>query len=121
MMKETITYQDYNGLELTEDFYFNLTQAEIVEMELGTVGGLSETIQKIITTKDSPSLVKMFKDLILKAYGEKSLDGKRFIKSEELSTAFAQKEAYSILFIKLASNDEAAAAFVNGIIPKPKQ
>lgn len=117
MYKKTMTYVDYNGVEKKEDFYFNLTQAEIMEMELGTTGGLSEMITKIVDTKDAPSIIKIFKELILKAYGEKSLDGKRFIKSEELSTAFSQTEAYSQLFMELATNADAAAAFVNGITP----
>lgn len=117
MKKETITYTDYNGNERKEDFYFNLSKAEIMEMEMSTTGGLAETIQKIVAAQDAPAIIKMFKDLVLKAYGEKSPDGKRFIKSEEISTAFSQTEAYSNLFMKLATDAEAAAKFVNGIIP----
>lgn len=117
MLKKTITYTDYNGVERTEDFYFNLTKAEIAEMEMSTSGGLAEMIQKIVAAQDAPTIIKIFKDLVLKAYGEKSPDGKRFIKSEELATAFSQTEAYSILFMELATNDEAASDFVNGIIP----
>lgn len=117
MLKKKITYTDYNGVERTEDFYFNLTKAEIMEMELSISGGLSETIQRVVEAKDSPALIKIFKDLILKAYGEKSMDGKRFVKSEEISTSFSQTEAYSNLFMELATNDEKAAEFVNGIIP----
>lgn len=117
MLKKTITYTDYNGVERTEDFYFNLSKAEIMEMEMSTTGGLAEMIQKIVATHDAPAIIKIFKDLILKAYGEKSPDGKRFIKSEEISTAFSQTEAYSILFMELAYDDKEAAKFVNGIIP----
>ena len=117
MLKKTITYVDYNDVERTEDYYFNLSKAELMEMELGIAGGLSETIDKIIKTKDMPSLVKIFKELVLKAYGVKSPDGKRFIKSDELREEFSQTEAYSQLFTELATNAEAAAAFVNGIIP----
>lgn len=117
MLKKTITYSDYNGTERTQDFYFNLSKAEILEMEMGTSGGLAEMIQRIVAAQDAPSIIKLFKDLILKAYGEKSADGKRFIKSEELSTAFSQTEAYSILFMELATDADAAAKFVNGIIP----
>ena len=117
MLKKTITYHDYNGVEYTQDFYFNLSKAEIMEMELGTTGGLAEMIQKIVAAQDAPSIIKVFKDLILKSYGEKSDDGKRFIKSDEISTAFSQTEAYSELFMELATNAEAAAAFVNGIVP----
>lgn len=117
MLKKRITYTDYNGEERTEDFYFNLSKAEIMEMEMGVTGGLTELIKKVMATKDVPSVMKIFKDLILRAYGEKSADGKRFMKSEELSREFSQTEAYSILFMELATNADEAAKFVNGIIP----
>lgn len=121
MLKKTITYTDYNGNERTEDFYFNLTKAEIMEMELGTTGGLSEMIQRIVSAQDAPAIIKIFKELVLKAYGQKSADGKRFIKSDELSTEFAQTEAYSQLFMELATDADAAAKFVNGIVPQMEQ
>lgn len=117
MIKKTITYSDYNGYERTEDFYFNLTEAEIMEMELSTAGGLAEMIKKIVAAQDAPSIIKIFKDLILKAYGEKSPDGKRFIKNDELRESFSQTEAYSQLFMELAMNADEAGKFVNGIIP----
>ena len=117
MLKKTITYTDFNGMERKEDFHFNLTKAEIMEMEMTTVGGFAEMIQKVVDAQDTPSIVKIFKDIILKAYGEKSPDGKRFIKSEELSNAFAQTEAYSVLFMELATNADEAAKFINGIVP----
>lgn len=117
MLKKTITYVDYNGVERTEDFYFNLTKAELTEMEMGTTGGFSEMINRIIATKDIPSVIKIFKELILKSYGQKSADGRRFIKSPELSTEFAQTEAYSILYMELATDEDAAAKFINGIAP----
>lgn len=118
MLKKTITYVDYNGTQRTEDFYFNLSQAEIMEMEMSTVGGFVEMINRIVEAQDTPSLIKIFKDLILKTYGEKSLDGKRFIKSDEIREAFSQTEAYSQLFMELATNAAAAAEFVNGVIPR---
>ena len=117
MLRKTITYSDYNGNERTEAFYFNLTKAEVTEMEMSTAGGLAEMIEKIIAAQDAPSIIKIFKDLVLKAYGEKSPDGKRFIKSDELSTAFSQTEAYSELFMELATDADSAAKFVNGIVP----
>lgn len=117
MLKKRIKYVDYDGEQREEDFYFNLNKAEIIEMELSTAGGLKQTIEKITDSKDMPQLIALFKDLIVKSYGEKSLDGKRFIKSKDLSDAFIQTEAYSELFMELATDDNAASEFVNGIIP----
>lgn len=121
MLKKIITYTDYNGVERTEPFYFNLSKAELMEMELGVTGGMTEMLDKIIAAKDAPSLMKTFKEMIMKAYGVKSDDGKRLIKSEELSIAFTQTEAYSVLFMELITDDKAAADFVNGIIPNEIQ
>ena len=117
MLKLTRTYNDYNGASRTEDFYFNLTQAEVTEMELSVDGGLVEMINRIV----GKQIIAVFKDVILRAYGEKSPDGKRFIKNQELRDAFAQTEAYSDLFMELATDAEAAARFINGIIPQGKK
>lgn len=117
MLKKTITYTDYNGVERTEDFYFYLSKADLMEMEMGTTGGFAEMIQKVVNAQDAPAIIKIFKDLILKAYGEKSADGKRFIKNDEIRDAFSQTEAYSQLFMELATDSDAAAKFVNGIMP----
>lgn len=117
MLKKTIEYTDYNGTKRTEDFYFNLSKAEIAEMELEIPGGMTAMLQRITAAQDTPSLVKIFKDLILRSYGVKSDDGKRFIKSQQLKDEFSQTEAYSELFMELATNAEAASAFVNGILP----
>ena len=117
MLKKTMTYTDYNGVERTEDFYFNLSKAEVMEMQMSTTGGLAEMIQRIVAAQDAPAIIKVFKDLVLKAYGQKSADGKRFIKSDALAEEFAQTEAYSMLFMELATDADAAAAFVNGIVP----
>jgi hypothetical protein len=121
MIKKTIHYTDYNGVERTEDFYFNLTKAELTEMEMGMSGGLAAMIRKVVATQDTPAIIEIFKTIILKSYGEKSLDGKRFIKNDEIRDGFAQTEAYSELFMELATDDEAAAEFVNGIVPKDVQ
>lgn len=117
MLKKTITFEDYNGNKRTEDHYFNLTKAEITEMELGVSGGLTQMLQGIIAAQDTPSIIKFVKELILKSYGQKSPDGRRFIKSAQLSEEFSQTEAFSELFMELATNDEATSAFVNGLIP----
>lgn len=111
-----IPYTDYNGVQRNEKHMFNLNQAEMAEMELTTAGGMNETIKAVIEAQDTTALVKIFKDLILKSYGVKTPDGKRFAKSHELSTEFSQTEAYSKLFIELATNTEAASTFMNGII-----
>lgn len=122
MLKKTIKYTDYNGTEREEDHYFNLTKAEVMEMEMSTSGGLAEMIQNVVQAQDAPAIIKIFKDLILKAYGEKSLDGKYFLKVNDagvpLSIAFSQTEAYSQLFMELATDADKAAEFVNGIIPQ---
>lgn len=117
MLKKSITYTDYNGVERTEDFYFNLSKAEVMEMELSTSGGLAEMITRIVAAQDAPAIIKVFKDLVLKSYGVKSPDGRRFEKSDELRDEFAQTEAYSQLFMELATDADAAAKFVNGIVP----
>lgn len=117
MLKKVITYTDFNGVERTEAFYFNLSKAELAEMELSTAGGYTDMLKAIIDAKDTPSLVKIFKDLLLRSYGIKSDDGRRFMKSEQISTEFAQTEAYSQLFMELASDDKAAANFVKAVLP----
>ncbi len=116
MLKKTITYTDYNGEERTESFYFNLSNVELMEMQLSASGGFAEMVENIVAAKDGPAIFKIFKEIILKAYGEKSPDGKHFIKSDEIATAFSQTEAYSQLFIELATDADAASEFVNGLV-----
>lgn len=118
MVKKSITYTDYNGTERKEDFYFNLTKAEISEMELSEDGGMAEKIKSIVAAQKAPELIKIFKSLIQKSYGVKSQDGRRFIKNEDVLSEFTQTEAYSILFMELATDADAASAFINGIIPE---
>lgn len=122
MLAKAITYTDYNGVKRTETFHFHLTKAELMEMELGTTGGMAEMMQRIVEAQDGPAIVKIFKDVILKAYGVKSPDGKQFMKKDpvtgvDYALAFSQTEAYSELFMELSTNAEAGAAFVNGIMP----
>ena len=121
MLKKTIKYTDYNGKERVEDFYFNLSKAELTEMELSTTGGYGEMLIKIAEADEHTKIVPIIKEIILKSYGEKSEDGKRFIKSKELSNAFSQTEAYSELFMEISTQAGASAAFVNGIIPNDVQ
>lgn len=117
MLKKTIKYEDFDGNQREEDFYFNLTKTELMQMQLGTDGGLQKKIEKIISAQDTKQIIDIFKTIILESYGEKSDDGKRFIKSKELSDAFSQTPAYDILFMELATDDKAAANFINGVIP----
>lgn len=117
MIKKTITYTDYDGNERTEDFHFNLTKAELVEMQASTDGGLENKINKIVNSKDTKEIMNLFKDIILKSYGVKSDDGRRLIKTPAVVEEFTQTEAYSELFIELASDADAASAFINGVIP----
>ena len=117
MLIKNITYTDYDGNERNETFYFNLSKAELMELEMSIDGGWAERIQQIVNAKDVPTLSKIFKDLILRSYGEKSPDGKRFVKSAALSEAFTQTEAYSELFMELITDPDAASDFMNGILP----
>lgn len=117
MIKKTIKFVDYDGNEREEDFYFNLSKAELAEMQLGTTGGLEKMIQEIVQTKDIPKIMEIFKKMIKDSYGKKSPDGRRFMKSQEILDDFLQTEAYSNLFMELSTNDEIAAEFVKGIIP----
>lgn len=118
MYGKKIKYTNYNGEERERKFYFNLSKAELLEMELSTNGGYENFINRIIETRDNKELVRIFKDLIHKSYGVISDDGEMFIKNEEVLNDFIQTEAYSELYIELATNAEAATAFVNGIMPQ---
>lgn len=116
MYKKVIKYEDFNGVQREETFYFNLSKAELMEMELSTTAGVEEMIRMLIATKDNAKIVEVYKNLILKAYGIKSEDGTRFIKTQELRDAFEQSNAYSEFFIELMSNSEAQTAFINGVV-----
>lgn len=120
MISKSITYIDYNGNERTETHWFNMNDAEIMDMELSITGGMSKMIEQIIEAQDTPALMKVFKDLILKSYGVKSPDGKRFIKSDEITLEFTQTEAYVKLYTTLANNTKEAIEFINGVIPNKK-
>lgn len=117
MLKKTIEFTDYNGEKRKEDYYFNLSKAELMEMELSTSGGFAEMLQRLVDTQNVPEIMKIFKQIVMKSYGVKSPDGKRFIKSEELSKEFTETEAYSEMFMELLTDPDAAAAFINGIVP----
>lgn len=118
MLKKVITYVDFDDNERTETFYFNLTEAELANLELSHPNGYADYLDKIVKAKDRQKLIELFKDLINMSYGVKSEDGKRFVKTQEALNDFISTNAYSDLFMELASDDEAAANFVNGILPK---
>lgn len=120
MWKETITYKDFYGEERTEEFRFHLSKAECAEKQMKYAGGgYAEFLKRIVDAKNQETVVELFKQFILDSYGEISSDGRRFMKSPELSKAFSETEAFSILYMKLATDDEYAAKFVNGVIPQP--
>lgn len=118
MLKKTFDFTDYFGEERTQDFYFNLTKSELMEMNLSADGGVERLIEKIIQTNDRKKLITYFKEIILKSYGEKSDDGFQFVKSAEISRRFEQSPAYDQLFMELATDADKAADFINGIVPK---
>ena len=121
MLKKTIEYENYNGETVTEDFYFNLSKAEILDMEIEYEGSLTEYMNSIVLAKDLNKLMALFKDILHKSYGKKSLDGRRFIKNQEILEEFTQTPAYDELYVKLATDADEAAAFVRGIFPKSMQ
>ncbi len=121
MIAKTIEYTDWNGVDRKETFYFNLTESELIDMDLTEYGDMAGLLQRIIDAKDTAQIVKYFKEIIHRSYGVKSADGRRFIKNKEVLDEFMQTEAYNKLFMELATDDKAGAAFVNGIIPKSIQ
>ena len=117
MIKKTVTYTDFDGNERTEDFYFHLTEQELTEWELSVDGGLSGVLTRIVNSRDNKKLVEIFKDLLIKSYGVKTPDGRGFIKNEEVLNNFIYTQAFSDIYMELATNDKAASEFVNGVIP----
>lgn len=118
MLKREINYEDYNGNQVTGIFYFNISQVELIKLEVEYEQGFGAMIQNVIDTNDKKTLIKQFQDIVLLAYGQKSEDGKRFIKSDKLREEFSQTAAYNVLFMELATDDGAAATFIKGVIPK---
>ena len=117
MYKKTITYTDYNDVEQTEDFYFNLNKAELMQIQLKNNGTLQAKLERLMNTRETSEIAQIFQDIIDMSYGVKSDDGKRFIKNQEVLDAFKQTEAYSELYVELTTNADAAVEFITGIIP----
>lgn len=118
MLKKTITYEDYDGEIRTEDHYFNLTEAELTLMEFSENGGFQKKLEQMVQAKDTTSLIGVIRDFVKASYGKKSLDGKRFIKNDEIYEEFSQTEAYSKFFMELCTDDELALEFIVGVLPK---
>lgn len=116
MRKETITYTDYNNVTRTEDFFFNLNEAELTALQYGVDGGLKEMLERIVKSNDNKQIMACFHELIAKSYGEKSPDGRRFVKSEELSEAFMQTEAYNELMLRFMTDANYSAEFINDVL-----
>lgn len=117
MLKKTIEFTDFNGVERKEDYYFNLTKAELIKMELGVKGGLAEKIQRITNEQDAPAIMEFFEELILKSYGKKSEDGKSFIKTDAIREEFKNSAAYDVLFMEMVTDETKGSEFITGIIP----
>lgn len=118
MKTMTIKYTDFNGVEREEEFRFNLTEAELMDLNLSKKGGLEETLKQIINTQDVPALADLFKSIINKAYGIKSPDGRNFIKSDKILADFTSTQAYSNLYMMLITDTDKATEFINGIVPQ---
>lgn len=118
MIKKRIKYEDFDGVEREEDFYFNLTKTELVKWNYSASGGLEEAVKKIIDTKDAKELLKIYDKIITMSYGIKSPDGKKFVKSEEIANDFKDTNAYDVMFIEYLSHPESFNAFIDGIMPK---
>lgn len=117
MLKKTVTYTDFDGNERTEELYFNLTKAELMELQMSEIGGLEKRLRGIIMAQNGVEIMKFFKDIFLNSYGIKSPDGRRFIKNDEVKTDFEQTEAYSQLFMELVTDADKMADFIKGVIP----
>jgi hypothetical protein len=117
VLKKTITYEDFNGETVSEDFFFHLSKAELIELEMSHEGGLSASLQRIVDAKDGKGIIEEFKNIILSAYGKRSEDGKRFVKNQLLREEFESTEAYSALFVELVTDTDAAVEFINGVVP----
>jgi hypothetical protein len=118
VLKKTIEYEDFNGEKVKEDFFFHLSKAELIELEMSHKGGLSESLQRIIDAEDGKAIITEFKNIILTSYGKRSDSGKRFVKNQQLRDEFESTEAYSTLFVELLTDTDAAIEFINGVIPQ---
>jgi hypothetical protein len=117
VLKKTITYEDFNGDEVSEDFFFHLSKVEIVELQVSHHGGLSEALKRIMDAEDEKALIDEFQKIILMSIGRRSADGRRFIKNDDIREEFKSSKAYEALFMELITDTDAAIAFTTGIVP----
>lgn len=117
MIKKTVNYTDFNGVAQTEELYFNLTKMELVKLDTEFVGGLQQTIQTAVDNNDTKTIMDCIEKILIKGYGKKSDDGKRFIKSAEMAEEFKQSAAFDEVFYQIASNEDEASAFITGLMP----
>lgn len=117
MLKETIKYTDYDGNEQTEDFYFNISRAQFIEMEVNEVGGVVGMLRRVGSARDPKVIMKFMKDFIRKSYGIKSDDGKKFVKNDSISDDFENTEAYSELYCRLCTDAKYAIHFIIKVLP----
>lgn len=118
MLKREIAYEDFDGNKRTEVFYFNISKPELIELEAEVQEGFSDWIRSVVAAEDNKTLIQQFKKVVLMAYGQRSEDGQRFIKSDQLREEFSQTNAYNELFMELATDDKAAATFLIGVMPR---
>lgn len=121
MLKKTIEYEDFNGNLVKEDKYFNLTDAELMELELSYKGGLSKYLQELLENEDTLGIMNFIKKLVFISYGKRSEDGKRFIKDEKFTQEFFQTDAYSKLLMDLLTDQYAGAKFINGLVSNSRK
>jgi hypothetical protein len=119
MFKITKTYKDYDGNEMTNDFYFSLSQQEIVELNFTSPGGLVRYIESIQKTNDGGEIIGFFKKILLASYGQKVFDpkfGTRFSKLPEYVEQFVSTPAFSMIYMDLATDAKLAADFIRGVV-----
>ena len=117
MLRKEVEYKDFDGNDRKDVLWFHLNEVEITEMDLETSGGLVKYMESIIDTKDVNRLITIFKDLLIRSYGERSMDGKHFYKDDKIRNEFVSSAAYPVLYMEMVSDADKAVEFINGIVP----
>lgn len=120
MLKRVINFKDFEGNPISREYRFHMSEAELMELEMSENGGWDSMVKQAANTQDGPKLIEIFKKMILLSYGEISTDDVSFIKvrdGHKLAEDFMQTNAYSVLFMELATDAKKASEFVNGVIP----